>query len=110
MGDAGSAIVLDPSTGDVLDEGPGRVLGEYDGTIVRDGTTLEAVVGVLVYQRDGSAVRVHNGITGGIAQAYPQDGTGAVAVPHLVTEAGTGTLTAGSRTLLSTQRVIEEQG
>lgn len=211
MGDAGSTIVLDPSKGDVVDEGPGRVLGEYDGTIVRveddavtgtsgaddgwetplaefdgdassleahpavgadglvlldtgdgagplldlgtgdvladdvhdvardaassttgildadgltvldgdgeeqlamsvrDGTTLEAVVGVLVYLRDGSAVRVHNGITGGIAQAYPQDGAGAVAVPHLVTEAGTGTLTAGSRTLLTTQRVVEEQ-
>lgn len=102
---SGTTGILDADGLTVLD-GDGE---EQLAMSVRDGTTLEAVVGVLVYLRDGSAVRVHNGITGGIAQAYAQDGTGAVAVPHLVTEAGTGTLTAGSRTLLTTQRVVEEQ-
>lgn len=211
MGDSGGATALDPSTGDVLDDDAGRVLGEYDGTIVRvdddavtgysaaddgwattledlggdasslqphfsegadglalfdtgdgagplleldsgrvladdvhdvardsasrttafldadgltvldedgveqlsmsvrEGTTLEAVVGVLVYLREGNAVRVHNGITGGIAQAYARDGEGSVAVPHLVTASGTGTLTVGNRALLTTQRVVEDQ-
>lgn len=76
---------------------------------VREGTTLEAVVGVLVYLRDGGSVRVHNGITGGIAHAYADDEEGAVAVPGLVTESGTGTLDVGERTLLTTDRVVEGQ-
>ena len=77
---------------------------------VREGTTLTAVVGVLVYVRDGGSVRVHNGITGSIAQAYAKDGAGPVAVPSLVTKEGTGALDAGSRTLLTTDRVVEDQG
>lgn len=77
---------------------------------VREGTTLEAVVGALVYLRDGSSVRVHNGVTGRVAQAYAQDGEGPVAVPDLVTEKGAGTLTAGGRTVLATERADEQKG
>ncbi|SLN00444.1 COG1475: Predicted transcriptional regulators [Brevibacterium yomogidense] len=77
---------------------------------VREGTTLEAVVGALVYLRDGSSVRVHNGVTGRVAQAYAQDGEGPVAVPDLVTEKGAGTLTVGGRTVLATERADEQKG
>ncbi len=107
-------VARDTSSGTtaLLDDNGLTVLGD-DGEeqlsmSVREGTTVEAVVGVLVYLRDGSSVRVHNGITGGIAQAYAQDGKGLVAVPGLVTETGTGTLNVGERTLLTTDRVVED--
>lgn len=75
---------------------------------VSSEATLEAVVGVLVYLRDGTSVRVHNGVTGGVAQAYAQDGDGAVALPVHVTPHGSGTLQVGDRTLLATSRVTDD--
>lgn len=132
-GDGGGPL-LDLASGDVLDrdvhdaardpgsgitallDGDGlTVLGdtgeEQLSMSVRDGTAVEAVVGALVYLRDGDSVRVHNGVTGSLAQAYARDGTGAVAVPRLVTDKGTGTLEAGERTLLTTDRAVgDEQG
>lgn len=104
---SGTTALLDGDGLTVLDDAGEEQLSMS----VREGTTVEAVVGALVYLRDGDSVRVHNGMTGSLAQAYAQDGTGAVAVPGLVTEQGTGTLEAGGRTLLTTDRVVgDEQG
>jgi len=101
-----TAVLLDDDDLVVQDEH-----GEEQLTLpVSEETSLEAVVGVLVYLRDGSAVRVHNAVTGEVAQAYPQDDEGAVAVPARVTAHGTGTLVVGERTLLSTTRVADDQG
>jgi hypothetical protein len=122
--DLGSGAVLserardaarDPGSGTtaLLDaEGLTLLDGEGDEQLamsVSEQTELEAVVGVLVYLRDGSAVRVHNGVTGGIAQAYAQDGEGRVAVPVRVTAEGTGTLAVGGTTLLATSRIADDQ-
>src|SRR5699024_6951654 len=97
---SGTTALLDGDGLTVLDDAGEEQLSMS----VRAGTTVEAVVGSLVYLRDGDTVRVHNGMTGSLAQAYAQDGTGAVAVPGLVTEKGTGTLDAGARTVLATNR------
>lgn len=43
MGDAGEASTLDPSTGEVIESPSGRVVGEYDGVVLRaDGEDLVA--------------------------------------------------------------------
>lgn len=106
--DAGSATtaLLDTESLRILDD-----QGDEQLTVpVSAETSLEAVVGVLVYLRDGSSVRVLNGVTGDVAQAYPQDGEGTIALPAHVTVQGTGTLVAGERTLLATTRVAHDQG
>lgn len=89
-----------------------RVIGESGKNdlpaSVPKSVGLEAAAGGLIYLREGGTLRVHNAATGSIARGYPADGSGIVAVPDAFTTEGTGTLRAGDRTMLATDRVIDE--
>ncbi|MDN5607947.1 MAG: hypothetical protein ACTIA2_10070 [Brevibacterium aurantiacum] len=127
----GSGPVIDAETGDVLDESASEIARDANSEMIitRDeqgltvidetGTNelpvslpepvvLEAAVGGLIYLREGESLRVHNAATGSIARGYPAEGSGIVAVPDVFTSRGVGTLRAGDRTLLATDRVVEE--
>ncbi|WP_193071860.1 hypothetical protein [Brevibacterium sp. FME37] len=127
----GSGPVIDAESGDVLDDSASEIAHDANSkmTITRDSqgltvidatgenelpvslpksVVLEAAVGGLIYLRDGESLRVHNAATGSIARGYPAKDSGIVAVPDVFTSEGLGTLRAGDRTLLATDRVVEE--
>ncbi|GAA1865041.1 hypothetical protein [Brevibacterium marinum] len=127
----GSGQVIDADTGEVLDESAQEVVrdansemvitSDTQGLSVIDGAgknelpvslpesvKLEAAVGGLIYLREDQTLRVHNAATGSIARGYPAEGSGIVAVPGTFTSQGLGTLRAGDRTLLATDRAVEE--
>lgn len=127
----GTGPVFDRDTGDLLDEDARGVavdantqavvtLGGSGLTVIDDlgkhelpvsvaqSVHLAAAAGGLLYLREGGKLRVHNAATGSLARGYRADGSGVVAIPHVLTSEGVGTLTAGNRTLLATTRVVEE--
>lgn len=127
----GSGPVLDSKSGEILDDSAHEVTRDANsGAIITMGAqglsvingedkaelpvslpesvSLEAAVGGLVYLREAEALRVHNAATGSIARGYPAQGSGIVAVPDVFTSKGLGTLRAGDRVLLATDRVVEE--
>ncbi|WP_350269524.1 PQQ-binding-like beta-propeller repeat protein [Brevibacterium sp. CBA3109] len=127
----GSGPVIDAESGDILDDSASEIARDANSEMIitRDpqgltvidaaGTNelpvslpksvvLEAAVGGLIYLREGETLRVHNAATGSIARGYPAEGSGVVAVPDAFTSKGLGTLRAGDRTLLATDRVVEE--
>ena len=127
----GSGPVIDAESGDVVDDSASEIAQDANsqmvitrdaqGLTVIDATgmnelpvslpesvVLEAAVGGLIYLREGETLRVHNAATGSIARGYPAQGSGTVAVPDVFTSKGLGTLRAGDRTLLATDRVVEE--
>ncbi|GAA1559650.1 hypothetical protein [Brevibacterium picturae] len=127
----GSGPVIDATSGEILDDSASEVVQDANsemvitrdaqGLTVIDATganqlpvslpesvVLEAAVGGLIYLREGETLRVHNAATGSIARGYPAEGSGIVAVPDAFTSKGLGTLRAGDRTLLATDRVVEE--
>ena len=127
----GSGPVIDAESGDVLDDSASEIAHDANSelTITRDShgltvidvtgsnelpvslpksVVLEAAVGGLIYLREDGTLRVHNAATGSIARGYPAKGSGIVAVPDVFTSKGLGTLRAGDRTLLATDRVVEE--
>lgn len=127
----GSGPVIDAQSGEVLDDSASEIAQDANsemiitrdaqGLTVIDATgmnelpvslpesvVLEAAVGGLIYLREGETLRVHNAATGSIARGYPAQGSGTVAVPDVFTSKGLGTLRAGDRTLLATDRVVEE--
>ncbi|HJF77964.1 MAG TPA: PQQ-like beta-propeller repeat protein [Brevibacterium linens] len=129
--DDGSGPVIDAESGDVLDESASEIARDANSEMIitRDeqgltvidetGTNelpvslpepvvLEAAVGGLIFLREGESLRVHNAATGSIARGYPAEGSGIVAVPDLFTSQGLGTLRAGDRTLLATDRVVKD--
>ncbi|WP_420097495.1 hypothetical protein [Brevibacterium sediminis] len=131
--DAGDGVgpVLDLETGELLDDDARGVaqdantgaivtLGKQGLTVIDDtgknelpvsvpqSVELEAAVGGLLYLREGGTLRVHNALTGSLARGYPADGSGVVAVPGTFTPDGLGTVQAGDRTLLATDRVAED--
>ena len=131
--DAGDGVgpVLDRETGELLDDDARGVaedantgaivtLGEQGLTVIDDtgknelpvsvpqSVELEATVGGLIYLREEGTLRVHNAMTGSLARGYPADGSGVVAVPGAFTPDGLGTVQAGDRTLLATDRVAED--
>ncbi|WP_460889445.1 outer membrane protein assembly factor BamB family protein [Promicromonospora xylanilytica] len=65
-------------------------------------TTIAAVGGVFLYLRDGDKLRVHNVITGDVAQAYAPDGQGRITVPVDITAEGAALLEDGRGYLLAT--------
>lgn len=67
-------------------------------------------MGGLTYLREDGTLRAHNAATGSIARGYPAKSSGIVAVPDVFTSQGHGTLRAGDRTLLATDRVVEQSG
>ncbi|CAM3864410.1 hypothetical protein [Isoptericola cucumis] len=64
-------------------------------------TTLAAVEDVLLFVREGDAVRVHNAVTGEVAQGYPPDGSGRIVVPTRVAGDGATVVQDGRRYLLA---------
>lgn len=69
---------------------------------VASDATIEAAGSVLVYVRKGSTVRVHNIVTGSIAEAYDRGGDGPILVPSHLTIDGAGLLRHGQDHLLAT--------
>lgn len=133
--DAGGGVgpVFDRDSGDLLDDDARGVardantaavvtLGKAGLTVIDDlgknelpvsvpkSVHLEAAAGGLLYLREGGKLRVHNAATGSLARGYKADGSGVVAIPDVLTGEGLGTLRAGDRTLLATDRVVEESG
>lgn len=129
----GTGPVLDKKSGDVLaDDARGVAqdantqavvtLGAQGLTVIDDlgknelpisvpkSVHLEAATGGLLYLREGGSLRVHNATTGSLARGYPAEGSGVVAIPDQFTPGGVGSLRAGDRTLLATDRVVEEKG
>ncbi len=131
--DAGDGVgpVLDRESGELLDDDARGVaqdantgaivrLGKQGLTVIDDtgknelpvsvpqSVELEATVGGLIYLREEGTLRVHNAMTGSLARGYPADGSGVVAVPRAFTPDGLGTVQAGDRTLLATDRVAED--
>ncbi|WP_240372626.1 hypothetical protein [Brevibacterium zhoupengii] len=127
----GSGPVIDAESGDIVDDSASEIAHDANsemiitrdsqGLTVIDATgsnvlpvslpksvVLEAAVGGLIYLREDGTLRVHNAATGSIARGYPAEGSGTVAVPDVFTSQGHGTLRAGDRTLLATDRVVEE--
>lgn len=127
----GTGPVFDRDTGDLLDEDARGVavdantqavvtLGSSGLTVIDDlgkhelpvsvakSVHLEAAAGGLLYLREGGKLRVHNAATGSLARGYRADDSGIVAIPDVLTSEGVGTLTAGDRTLLATNRVVED--
>lgn len=100
--------VVDAMTGTVVVRGDDgmRALGDGDDPLwsqsVSDETTVAAVGGVFLYLRDGGAVRVHNVLTGAVAQAYDPEGEGVVVVPAHITPVGAALLRHDGRLLLAT--------
>lgn len=104
---------MDPGTGTVvvLDEtGLHATMDDQDlwSLPVTDDTRLAALGGALVYLREGGAVRVHNVITGEVADAYTPAGVGTILVPARITANGAAVFTEGSRHLLAT--LVPEPG
>lgn len=64
--------------------------------------TIAAAGGVFLYLRDAGAVRVHNVLTGEVAEAYDPGGRGRIVVPEHITIDGAAVLTDGDRYLLAT--------
>ena len=84
-------------------------LGKHELPVsVARSVHLEAAAGGLLYLREGGKLRVHNAATGSLSRGYRADDSGVVAVPDVLTSEGVGTLTAGDRTLLATNRVVED--
>lgn len=113
MGQTGPRVALDPTTGqvaaaesDILDAAG---LHAYDADnqslwslSVHDETTITAIGGVFLYVREGGAIRVHNVVTGDVAQAYEPDGQGTIIVPSHITVNGAAVLLEANRELLAT--------
>lgn len=129
----GSGPLLDQETGEILDDDAREVArdantgavvtrGEHGVSIIDESgksdlpvsvsksSNLDASVGGLIYLRDGRTLRVHNAATGSLARGYPANGSGIVAVPDSFTAEGLGTMKAGDRTLLATDRVVDDSG
>lgn len=127
----GTGPVIDAESGDILDDSATEIAHDANskmiitrdaqGLTVIDTTgsnelpvslpksvVLEAAVGGLIYLREDGTLRVHNAATGSIARGYPAEGSGIVAVPDVFSSKGLGTLRAGDRTLLATDRVVED--
>ncbi|MCT1548994.1 hypothetical protein [Brevibacterium casei] len=99
---------LDPTTGTlvVLDQ---EGLHAYDPAhellwqlAATPGTRIEAVGGVFVYLREQGTVRVHNVVTGAVAEAYDPAGEGPILVPSHLTIDGAGLLLHGRDHLIAT--------
>lgn len=64
-------------------------------------TTIAALGNVFLYLRTGDSVRVHNVLSGDVAQAYDPDGHGRIVVPLHVPTTGAAVLVDGQRYLLA---------
>lgn len=108
VSDTAQQAWLDPATGTlVVFDGTG--LHAFDPEhqplwqlTVGPDTDVAAVGGVFVYVREDDAVRVHNVVTGAVAEAYDPQGQGSVVVPAHLPVRGGGLLRDGGRLLVAT--------
>lgn len=108
LNDTARDAAVDPTTGTlVILDAAG--LHAYDADnqslwslSVHDETTITAIGGVFLYVREGGAIRVHNVVTGDVAQAYEPDGEGTIIVPSHITVNGAAVLLEANRELLAT--------
>ncbi|MGC0251450.1 hypothetical protein [Pseudactinotalea sp. Z1748] len=56
--------------------------------LLTEPTTIEGAGGVMVYLRSGDSVRVHNVLTGEVAEAYDPQGQGEILVPGVIAANG----------------------
>lgn len=77
---------------------------------VAPSTWIAAAGGVFAYLRDGDAVRVHNVVTGAVAEAYDPEGSGSIVVPAHITVENAAVLWEGERLLLATVPAAPEMG
>lgn len=96
--EAAEDMGVDPAT-DTLIVLDGEGLHAFDtenaslwSITVSPETSLVTVGGIFAYLRDGEAVRVHNVLTGAVAQAYQADAQGTILVPAHLTPQGAGLL------------------
>lgn len=64
--------------------------------------TIAALGGALLYLREGDSIRVHNVLTGAVAQGYAPDGQGPIVVPTHIGPQGAGLLLDAQRLLMAT--------
>ncbi|WP_256840245.1 hypothetical protein [Ornithinimicrobium faecis] len=64
-------------------------------------TQVAGLAGALLYLREGDAIRVHNVVTGAVAQAYDPEGQGRVVVPSMMGSQGAAVLLDGEHRLLA---------
>ncbi|WP_454299494.1 hypothetical protein [Salana multivorans] len=83
-------------------EARGRDGEQLWSTTVPADTTILAVGGALLYLRVGDAIRVHNVVTGDVAEAYDPAGSGIILYPVVMVPTGEVVLTDGRRHLLAT--------
>lgn len=87
-------VGTDPSTGThvVLEADHARAYDsegeELWAYLLTGPTTITGIGGVMVYLRTGDSVRVHNVLTGEVAQAYPPDEQGQILVPAAISADG----------------------
>jgi len=106
----------DPATGTrvILDDEGLHAL-DHDGqslwtTTVAPETSIAALGGVFLYLREGEAVRVHNVLTGEIAEAYDPQAEGRIVVPAQVTATGAAVLAGEGNYLLAALEHAYEDG
>lgn len=101
-------VAIDPTTNTmvVLDEAGLHAFDARRQSLwsltVSPQTTIAALGGVFLYLRDGDKLRVHNVITGDVAQAYAPDDQGRITVPVDITAQGAALLEDGRGYLLAT--------
>ena len=101
-------IGVDPTTGTLIvlnDDGlhaydPGNTL--LWSLSVTPETSLYSVGGIYAYIRDGGSIRVHNVLTGQVAQAYLPGMSGTILVPLHTTVRGTALFEESGRFILAT--------
>ena len=90
----------------VLDEQEVRALDEHGQELwsipADEDISLEGVGGLFAYLQVDGLIRVHNVVTGDVAQAYGSDTTGEALVPLLMTDTGAALFSHGSEYLLAT--------
>lgn len=84
----GTLIILDEEGLHAFDTGNAPL---WSITVAPE-TSLVTVGGIFAYLRDGDAIRVHNVLTGAVAQAYQADAQGTILVPAHLTPGGAGLL------------------
>ncbi|ROR96302.1 hypothetical protein EDD28_0885 [Salana multivorans] len=121
--DLGSGAVLSESVTEVAVDATSGALVTLDGATlqafdrdrealwsqtVAPGTTIAALGGVLLYLREGDVLRVHNVITGAVAEAYDPGREGAIVVPWQIAPNGASVLVHDRGYLVAT--VYEPEG
>lgn len=77
--------------------------------LLTEPTTIDGAGGVMVYLRSGDSVRVHNVLTGEVAEAYDPQGQGEILVPAVIAANGATVVVASEGYPLVTNVADEDQ-